>query len=81
MIKDRETYESRLESLLVKWELELKTLRTDLETKDDVSKGKAADALQHKLSEATMHLRKLKAASDEVWESEKTAVDKSLSWW
>ena len=81
MIKDREAYESKLEALLVKWELDLKTLRTDIETRDDVSKSKAIDALQHKFGEGTMHLRRLKTANDDVWESERLAVDKAWSWW
>jgi hypothetical protein len=81
VIKDREAYESKLEALLVRWELELKALKTDIETRVDASKSQAVDALQHKFSEAAMHLRKLKTANDDVWESERAAVDKAWAWW
>jgi thioredoxin-like negative regulator of GroEL len=81
MFRDREAYERELEAVVAKLEQDLKKLKAEVEGLRDASKTDAIEALQRKLDEGGRHLRKLKAATDDVWKSEKDAVDKAWSWW
>jgi hypothetical protein len=79
MLKDRKAYESKLDAQLAQWAADLDVLKAKAkraEVDAKVAYDKSIDAMQLKHDEASKHLRDLKTASDDVWESVKTGTEK-----
>jgi hypothetical protein len=79
MLKDRKAYESTLDAQLAQWSADLDVLKAKAkraEVDAKVAYDKSIDAIQRKHDEAGSHLRDLKTASDEAWESVKTGTEK-----
>ena len=82
MLKDRKAYEKKLDAQLAQWKAEIDVLkakakRTEVDAR--VNYDQVVDALQRKHDEAGNHLRKLKTAGDDAWESVKVGTDKIWS--
>lgn len=82
MLKDRKVYESKLDAQLARWKVHIDALknkagRAGVHTK--IKYDQSIDALEGKQEEATLHLRKLKIASDDAWEDVKNGTDKVWS--
>lgn len=79
MLENRKAYESKLDAQLAQWDADLDVLKAKArraEVDARVNYDKAIDALQRKHAEAGVHLVKLKAATDETWESVKAGTEK-----
>ena len=79
MLKDRKAYESKLDAQLAQWSADLDVLKAKAkraEVDAKVAYDKSIDAMQRKHDEASKHLRDLKTASDDAWESVKTGTEK-----
>ena len=80
MLANRKAYESKLDAQLAQWNADLDVLKAKArraEVEAMVNYDKAIDALQRKHDEASVHLDKLKAATDEAWEGAKEATEKT----
>jgi predicted methyltransferase MtxX (methanogen marker protein 4) len=80
MLENRKAYESRLDAQLAQWDADLDVLKAKArraEVDAMVNYDKAIDALQRKHEEASVHLAKLKEASDETWECVKAGTEKT----
>lgn len=78
MLEHRKAYESKLDAQLAQWKadidvLKAKARRAEVDAKVDYDK--LIDALQQKYDEAGRHMRDLKTASDEAWESVKAGTE------
>ena len=79
MLENRKVYESKLDAQLAEWKADIDVLKAKAKRAEvgaKVNYDKAIDALQRKHDEADHHLRDLKAASEEAWESVKAATEK-----
>ena len=79
MLENRKVYESKLDAQLAEWKADIDVLKAKAKRAEvgaKVSYDKAIDALQRKHDEAGHHLRDLKTASDDAWESVKGATEK-----
>ena len=80
MLKDRKAYEAKLDRQLTAWGVDLEDLksRTKEVTVDGMMKfDQALAVLKSRHDQASMHLRHLKASSDEAWEQLKAGTEEA----
>lgn len=79
MLQIRKAYESKLDVQLARWAADLHVMKAQAARAEVDAKAnydQAIDAMQQKHDDARMHLRALKAATDEAWENVKTGTEK-----
>lgn len=82
MLENRKVYESKLDAQLAEWKAEIDVIKAKAKRAEvgaKINYDKAIDTLQRRHDEADHHLRDLKIASDEAWESVKTGTEKVWS--
>lgn len=80
MLENRKAYESKLDAQLAQWKADIDVLKAKAkraEVDAMVNYDKAIDVLERKHDEVGHHLRDLKVASDDAWESVKAGTEKA----
>ena len=80
MLQDRKAYETKLDEQLATWKADLDVLKAKAARAEvDAKAGydRSLEALDRKYAEASEHLRSLRSATDDAWESIKDHTDKA----